>query len=81
MCMYLCTCVKVYVYAHMYVYIYIYVYDLPQWFHVFCYVSYKYIHIHLSHHESSQTQQHSNWNCVGANRPQHSHMYGHIVCD
>ena len=25
--------------------------------------------------------QHSNWNSVGTNRPQHRHMYGHIVCD
>ena len=29
---------------------------------------------------SSKTPQHSKWNCVGANRPQHRHMDGHMVC-
>ena len=33
------------------------------------------------HHESSRTAQHSKCNCVGTNRPQHMHIYGHIVCD
>ena len=33
------------------------------------------------YHDSSRTPQHSGWNCVGANRPQHMHMYGLIVCD
>ena len=49
----------------------------------------KHIHIHIHilnkylymcHHESSRTPQHSKWNCVGTNRPQHKHMYGHMVC-
>ena len=33
------------------------------------------------YHESSRTQQHSEWNRLGAHRPQHMHMYSHIACD
>ena len=42
---------------------------------------YKYTNICTCHHESSRTEQHWKWNCVGTNRPQHMHMYSHIVCD
>ena len=56
--------------------------DLPQWFHVFATSLVNiYIYIYTCHRESSRTPQHSKWNCVGTNRPQHRHMYGHIVCD
>ena len=66
--------------------------DLPQCFHVFCYIlinilfmffvtSLTYVYIYICYRESSKTPQHSKWNCVGANRPQHRHMYGHMVCD
>ena len=41
---------------------------------VFCYITLKYIQKHTRHHESSRTPQHSKWNCVGAHKPQHSHM-------
>ena len=35
----------------------------------------------LSYHESSKKKkQHSKWNCVGANRPQHMHMHCLIAC-
>ena len=44
-------------------------------------ISYKYIHIKTCHHESSRTPQHSKWNSVGTHRPQHMHMYSHMVCD
>ena len=33
------------------------------------------------YHESSRTPQHSEWNCVGANRPQHMHMCSLAACD
>ena len=77
MCMCMCMWMKVYVYAHMYVF---------KTFHngwMLCATSltYIYIYIYLSYHESSRTPQHSKWNCVGTNRPQHKHTYGHIVCD
>ena len=36
---------------------------------------------YMYYRESSRTPQHSKWNCVGTKRPQHKHMYGHIVCD
>ena len=36
--------------------------------------------LYICYYESSRTPQHSKWNCVGTNRPQHVHMYGHIVC-
>ena len=60
------------------------VYDLPQWFHVFLlHLLHIYIYIYIflkkKYHESSRTPQHSEWNCVGTNRPQHRHMYGHCV--
>ena len=32
---------------------------LPQWLHVFCYISYEFLHTHPCHHESSRTPQHS----------------------
>ena len=35
--------------------------------------------VFICYHESSRTPQHSEWNCVGANRPQHMHMYGHCL--
>ena len=35
----------------------------------------------ICYHESSRTQQHSEWTCVGAKRPQHMHMYSLIACD
>ena len=67
------------------------VFDLPQWFHVFFFLqtfSYKFSYIYIyiynnmytCHQESSRTPQHSNWNCVGANRHQHMHMDSHMVC-
>ena len=34
----------------------------------------------ICYHESSRTPQHSKWNCVGANRPQHKHIFSHMVC-
>ena len=60
--------------------------DLPQWLHDFllhlqCIFVKIYIYIYMCYHESSRTPQHSKLNCVGANRPQHMHMEGHIVCD
>ena len=52
----------------------------PSTFHngfmVFCYISYVYLHIYVS----SRTPQHSTWNCVGENRPQHRHMYSLVAC-
>ena len=57
--------------------------DLPQWFHVFStFLMNFYIQfLFLSCHELSRTPQHSKWNCVGANKPQHMHMDSHMVCD
>ena len=40
-----------------------------------------FVNINTCSHESSRTPQHSKWNCVGANRPQHMQMYSHIACD
>ena len=39
-----------------------------------------YTYICVIMNQSSKTPQHSTWNCVGANRPQHMHIYGHMVC-
>ena len=39
------------------------------------------LYIYIYKHDSSRTPQYSKWNCVGTNRPQHMHMYDHIVCD
>ena len=51
-------------------------------FEIFCYISNAYLYIkYMCYHESSRTPQHSRWNCVCANRPQHMHMEGHILCD
>ena len=33
------------------------------------------IYVCLRHREWSKTRQHSKWNCVGANRPQHMNMW------
>ena len=46
----------------------------------FANISYKKTNIHTCYRESSRTQQHSKWNGVGANRPQHMHMYSLIAC-
>ena len=65
---------KVSVYAHMYMFM-----TFHNGFMSFWQSSLRNIHIKTCHHESSRTQQHSDWNCVVTNRPQHKHMYGHIV--
>ena len=46
-------------------------------------ISIEFLHIYLRviMNQSSRTPQHSKWNCVGTNRPQHMHIYSHIVCD
>ena len=78
-CICVCKCFGVCVFGWICTWMRTYVYDLPQWFHVFA-TSLTYIYIY-SYHESSRKPQHSKWNCVGTNRPQHRHMYGHMVCD
>ena len=72
MCVYVC----VYVCAHMKMFM-----TFHNGFMYFCCISdiYIYIYIYLSYHESSRTPQHSEWNCLGTDRPQHVHMYGHCV--
>ena len=42
---------------------------------------YTQIHIYIYYLESSRTQPQLERKCEGANRPQHMHMYSHIVCD
>ena len=38
------------------------------------------INTYVCYHEPPRTQQHSKWNCVGANRPQHMLMYSLVAC-
>ena len=45
MCMCMCMCAYVYVCESVRVCARVYVYDLPQWFHVFCYISFFLIYI------------------------------------
>ena len=71
--------VYVFVYVSLYVYVYAYVYVYVT-FHNGLFSASSYIQ-YLCNHESSRTPQHSEWNCVGTDRPQHMHMYGHMVCD
>ena len=72
------------------------IFKITECIHVFVHVKIQMhihiqIHIRIRSHISisidmciytymSRTPQHSKWNCVGTNRPQHMHMYGHIVC-
>ena len=69
MCMRMCMCAYVYVYESVRVCARVHVYDLPQWFHVFCYI----LHMYICYHESSRKPQHSKWNSLG---PKHAHSTG-----
>ena len=80
------------VYENVRVCAHVYVYDLPQKFHVFA-TSLTYIRF-LGEHETfahgdifyvivNRQRHHNIRNGIVwvQNRPQHMHMYGHIVCD
>ena len=72
-CMCMCMCMSAYVYVYECVRV------LFMTFHNSFMFLLHLAYIYFFYHQSSRTPQHSEWNCVGTDRPQHMHMYGHCV--
>ena len=67
----------IYLYLYLYLYIYMYIF---LYVHIFKQIK----NICVNMYVSMNRQGHHNirkWNCVGANRPQHMHMYSLIACN
>ena len=77
-CVYIHTDVPTDIYTdtHMHTYTHRYTYK-----HRYTYTCTFSCTFYICYHESSKTRQHSKWNCVGAHRPQHLHMYSLIACN